>query len=173
MAFEIGGLAADLGEKVSGEVVLNGGEFRLPATVIHGGEPGKTVLITAGIHGGEYVGIQAAIDLARTLDVEKVAGKVVILKVINRPAFEQRKGSMGLSDGKNLNRVFPGDPQGTEMDRLAYAISQEVFPMADYYIDLHSGDDYEELVPYVYYAGVASEEVAAQSRKMAEGVDGP
>ncbi len=173
MAFEIGGLAADLGEKVSGEVVLNGGEFRLPATVIHGGEPGKTVLITAGIHGGEYVGIQAAIDLARTLDVEKVAGTVVILKVINRPAFEQRKGSMGLSDGKNLNRVFPGNPQGTEMDRLAYAISQEVFPMADYYIDLHSGDDYEELVPYVYYAGVASEEVAAQSRKMAEGVDVP
>lgn len=80
---------------------------------------------------------------------------------------------MGLTDGKNLNRVFPGDLGSTEMDRLAYAITKEVFPAADYYIDLHSGDDHEELTPYVHYAGVASEEVAARSRKMAEWVDVP
>lgn len=173
MAFTIGGLTADPGEKISGEIVLGKGAFNLPATVIHGKQPGKTLLITAGIHGGEYVGIQAAVDLARELDAEKVTGTVVILKVLNRPAFEQRKGSMGLTDGKNLNRVFPGDPEGTEMDRLAYAISHEVFPFVDHYIDLHSGDDHEELTPYVYYAGVASEGVAAQSRKMAEWVDVP
>ena len=173
MAFTIGNLTADPGEKLSQDLFLNNGEFKLPATIIHGEQPGKTMLITAGVHSAEYVGIQAAIDLARAMDVKKVAGTVVILKVLNRPAFEQRKGSFGLSDEKNLNRVFPGDPDGTEMDRLAYAIVQEVFPAVDYYIDLHSGDDYEELTPYVYYAGVASEEVAAQSRQMAAWVDVP
>lgn len=173
MAFTIGNLMADPGEKLSGELVLGDGEFRLPAAVIHGERPGKTILITAGVHGGEYVGIQAAIDLVRELEVGKVAGTIVVVKVINRPAFERRKGSMGLSDGKNLNRVFPGDAEGTEMERLAHAISQEVFPLADYYIDLHSGDDYEELTPYVYYAGVASEETVDQSRKMAAWVDVP
>lgn len=173
MAFTIGNLMADPGEKLSGELVLGGGEFRLPAAVIHGERPGKTILITAGVHSGEYVGIQAAIDLVRELEVGKVAGTIVVVKVINRPAFERRKGSMGLSDGKNLNRVFPGDAEGTEMERLAHAISQEVFPLADYYIDLHSGDDYEELTPYVYYAGVASEETVDQSRKMAAWVDVP
>ncbi len=173
MAFTICGLTADPGEKLSGELVLNSGEFRLPATIIHGRQPGKTMLVTAGIHSGEYVGIQAAIDLARALDVEKVAGTVVIVKVVNRPAFEQRKGSMGLTDGKNLNRVFPGDPEGTETERLAWAIAREVFPAADYYIDLHSGDDYEELAPYVYYAGVAGEDVVAKSREMAAWVDVP
>ena len=158
MAFTICNRTADPGEKLSGELTLGGGEFRLPSTVVCGERPGKTALITAGVHAGEYVGVQAAIDLARELDVKKVVGTVVVVKVVNRPTFERRKGSMGLSDGKNLNRVFPGDAKGSEMERLAHAISQEIFPLADYYIDLHSGDDYEELTPYVYYAGVADEE---------------
>ena len=107
------------------------------------------------------------------LEIEKVTGTIIIVKVMNRPAFEARNGSMGLTDDKNLNREFPGDPQGTEMERLAWAVSQELQPVADYYIDLHSGDDYEKLTPYVYYAGRAAEEVVAESRKMAEQVDVP
>ena len=131
------------------------------------------MLITAGVHAGEYVGIQAAIELAQKLKIEKVTGTVIIIKALNRPAFEARKGSMGLTDGKNLNREFPGNPDGTEMERLAWAVSQELQPVADYYIDLHSGDDYEKLTPYVYYAGAAAEEVVSFSRQMAEQVDVP
>lgn len=118
-------------------------------------------------------GIQAAIELSQKLKIEKVTGTIIIVKVMNRPAFEARNGSMGLTDDKNLNREFPGDPQGTEMERLAWAVSQELQPVTDYYIDLHSGDDYEKLTPYVYYAGMAAEEVVAESRKMAEQVDVP
>ncbi len=173
MAFSLCNITAGKGEKITGELALNKGEFMIPAAVLHGEEPGKTVLITAGVHGKEYVGVEAAIELSRELQMEKVEGTIVILKVLNRPAFEERKGSMGLTDGKNLNRVFPGNPEGTEMDRLAYAISQEVFPEVDYYIDLHSGDDYEKLAPYVYYAGVAEEKVVDESRKMAGWVDVP
>ena len=73
------------------------------------------MLITAGVHAGEYVGIQAAIELAQKLKIEKVTGTVIIIKALNRPAFEARKGSMGLTDGKNLNREFPGNPDGTEI----------------------------------------------------------
>lgn len=171
--FVLCGLEAAPGEKVSGFLKLGGGEFELPATILHGAQPGKTILIMAGVHAGEYVGIQAAIELAQKLKIEKVKGTIILLKVLNRPAFENRNGSMGLSDGKNLNRVFPGDPEGTEMERLAYAIVSELYPVVDYCIDLHSGDDYEELTPYVYYAGAASREVIAASRQMAEQVDVP
>ena len=80
---------------------------------------------------------------------------------------------MGLTDGKNLNREFPGNPKGTEMERLAWAVSHELQPAADYYIDLHSGDDYEQLTSYVYYAGMADEKTVSQSRRMAEQVDVP
>ena len=54
------------------------------------------------------------------------------------------------------------------MERLAWAMTKEVFPKVDYYIDLHSGDDFEDLTPYVYYAGKAAQEVMETSRKMAE-----
>ena len=131
------------------------------------------MLITAGVHGGEYVGIQAAIELSQKLKIQKVAGTIIIVKVINVPAFERRNGSMGLTDGKNLNREFPGNPKGTEMERLAWAVSHELQPAADYYIDLHSGDDYEQLTSYVYYAGMADEKTVSQSRRMAEQVDVP
>ncbi len=172
-SFVFKNIEAEPGKIWNGELELNGGKLKFPTTVFHGKRPGKTMLITAGVHAGEYVGIQAAVELSLKLDIEKVAGTIIIVKVLNRPAFENRKGSLGLTDGKNLNRVFPGNPDGTEMEQLAWAVSQELQPIADYYIDLHSGDDFETLTPYVYYAGVASEDTVTESRRMAEQVDVP
>ncbi len=143
-AFHLKNITVEPGEKWNGELELANGELRFPTTVIHGHGTGKTMLITAGVHAGEYVGIQAAIELSQKLKIEKVTGTIIIVKVLNRPAFEARNGSMGLADAKNLNREFPGNPDGTEMERLAWAVSQELQPVADYYIDLHSGDDYEK-----------------------------
>lgn len=172
-SFCLNHISVEPGNVWTGYLELGQGEFRLPAAVLHGTRPGKTMLITAGVHGGEYVGIQAAIELSQKLKIQKVAGTIIIIKVINVPAFERRNGSMGLTDGKNLNREFPGNPEGTEMERLAWAVSHELQPAADYYIDLHSGDDYEQLTSYVYYAGMADEKTVSQSRRMAEQVDVP
>ena len=172
-SFCLNHISVEPGNVWTGYLELGQGEFRLPAAVLHGTRPGKTMLITAGVHGGEYVGIQAAIELSQKLKIQKVAGTIIIVKVINVPAFERRNGSMGLTDGKNLNREFPGNPKGTEMERLAWAVSHELQPAADYYIDLHSGDDYEQLTSYVYYAGMADEKTVSQSRRLAEQVDVP
>ena len=161
------------GSRKSGFLKLGGGEFSLPYTVICGKNPGKTVLITAAVHAGECVGVQAAVELAEKLDPEKVHGRVIIVKTVCRKEFEERSGSICPEDRKNLNRVFPGSPQGTRMERLAYAVVQKLQSVADYYIDLHSGDDYEELTPYIYYAGKADPDVAEMSRKMAEQADVP
>lgn len=172
-SFQLGDVTVRRGEKYQGDISFANGDIVLPGTIICGKLPGKTMLITGGVHSGEYVGIQACVELGAELQLEKTVGTIVILKVLNRPAFENRAGSLGLSDGKNLNRVFPGNPNGTEMERLAWAITKEVYPKVDYYIDLHSGDDFEALTPYVYYAGKAAQEVTEVSRKMAEQVDVP
>ena len=171
--FCLGNFTVEPGKKKSGFLMIGGGEFQLPATILHGEQPGKTVLITAGIHAEEYVGIQSALELSEMLKVQKIAGTVVIVKVVNRKAFEVRSGSESHEDGKNLNRVFPGDREGTWSERLAYAIEKELLSIADYYIDLHSGDSYEQLTPYVYYAGAAAKEVVEQSREMAQQADVP
>ena len=172
-SFQLGDVTVRRGEKYQGDISFANGDIVLPGTIICGKLPGKTMLITGGVHSGEYVGIQSCVELGAELQPEKTVGTIVILKVLNRPAFENRAGSLGLSDGKNLNRVFPGNPNGTEMERLAWAITKEVYPKVDYYIDLHSGDDFEALTPYVYYAGKAAQEVTEVSRKMAEQVDVP
>ena len=161
------------GTKKNGFLKLGGGEFALPYTVICGSNPGKTVLITAAVHAGEHVGIQAAIELAENLKPEKINGRVIIVKTVCRREFEERSGSICREDNKNLNRVFPGSPKGTRMERLAYAVVQTLHSEADFYIDIHSGDDYEELTPYIYYAGRADADVTAMSRKMAEQADVP
>ena len=171
--FRLNNIEVQPGQRWCGYLELGGGKFRLPAAVLHGEQPGRTMLITAGVHSGEYVGIQAAIELSQKLKIEKVMGTVIIVKVMNRTAFEKRGGSLGYADQKDLNRVFPGKENGTETERLAWTAAKELLPAADYYIDLHSGDDYEQLTPYVYYAGRAEKEVSAMSRRMAEQVDVP
>ena len=74
---------------------------------------------------------------------------------------------MVYEDGKNLNRVFPGNPEGTAAERIACTIVKKLFSITDYYIDLHSGDGYEQLHPYVYYVGVVDEDTVEKSLHMA------
>lgn len=172
-SFSLSNLQIGSGESASGFLELGEGKFSIPVTILHGRAPGKTILITAGVHAGEYVGIQSAIELAGELDPKRVNGTIIIAKVLCREAFERREGSISPEDGKNLNREFPGEKEGTVTQQLAYALTEELQKTADYYIDLHSGDNYEELTPYVYYAGQALPEVVEISRKMASQVDVP
>lgn len=171
--FVLGDMKVEPGEVINGFVQFRENTFSFPVTILHGRREGKRMLITAGIHGGAYVGIQAAMELAEKLDIHKLAGTLVILKAVNRKAFELRDGDWGISDGKNLNQVFPGKPDGTEMEKIADVIVQDIFSEIDYYIDLQGGDTFEELTAYVSYAGTAEERVREQSRQMAEQVDVP
>ena len=120
------------------------------------------MLITAGIHNAEYVGIQAAIELSNELDVSTLRGNVVLVPLVNRSGFENRTMSRVFEDGKNLNRVFPGDREGSEAERLAHMLFEVFIRNADAYIDLHCGDGYETLIPYCYYLGDAPAEETAK-----------
>ena len=121
-------LEAKPGEKVSGFVHIIGAEFGIPVTLICGEKEGETVLISGGVHNAEYVGIQAAMQLADELDPKKIAGNIIVIRLMNRTGFEHRTMSLTYEDGKNLNRVFPGNPNGTLSDRIAYTVVTEFFP---------------------------------------------
>ena len=82
--------------------------FLFPQQLSGAKKPGKTALITAGIHAGEYVGIQSAVELGRDLKIEKMTGTVIIVKVVAKEEFENRHGSLCRATGENLNRLFPG-----------------------------------------------------------------
>ncbi len=106
--FRLGNMEVMPGQCRSGWLELAEGNIRLPATIFHGAEKGKTVLITAGVHAGEYVGIQAAIELGQKLKIEKVAGTIVIVKVTNLPAFGSQKWKYGIGRWQKSESGFPG-----------------------------------------------------------------
>ena len=150
------------GKTVKDHIHVEGTELHVPHVLLCGEQPGPTVLITAGIHNAEYVGIQAAIELSNELDVSTLHGNVVLVPLVNRSGFENRTMSRVFEDGKNLNRVFPGDREGSEAERLAHMLFEVFIRNADAYIDLHCGDGYETLIPYCYYLGDAPAEETAK-----------
>lgn len=165
---QIGGLTAKRGEKVSGFVKIEGADFGIPVTLICGEQKGETVLISGGLHNAEYVGIQAAMELADEIKPSQVKGNLIVIRLMNRTGFEHRTMSVVYEDGKNLNREFPGSALGTLGDRICYTVEHTFLSKADYYIDLHCGDGFEGLVSYVYYVEAAEPAVARKGREMAE-----
>lgn len=158
----IAGHELTLGKTVKDHIHVEGTELHVPHVLLCGEQPGPTVLITAGIHNAEYVGIQAAIELSNELDVSTLRGNVVLVPLVNRSGFENRTMSRVFEDGKNLNRVFPGDREGSEAERLANMLFEVFIRNADAYIDLHCGDGYETLIPYCYYLGDTPAEETAK-----------
>lgn len=174
MSFTLCNMTVEKGNKVQGYLDLPfTDKDKLPCTLIYGCQDGPTVLIDGGIHNAEYVGIEAATRLASELQPENVSGRLIIIHLVNVNGFKARTISVCADDGKNLNRVFPGKPDGTYADKLAYFMEKEIFSRIDYYIDLHCGDWFEDLVPYIYSVGNAPEETVRKAEEMALVADVP
>ena len=121
------------------------GVIPVPVVIING-SPGPTVLLTAGTHGDEYEGQILLQNLARTLTPSEVSGRIVIMPALNMPAVLDSSRISPL-DGGNLNRAYPGDPDGTPTYALADYLTRYVLPHCTFAADLHSGGKASEYVP--------------------------
>lgn len=124
-------------------------------------DDGPTLLVASGVHGTEYVGPLAARKLIETLDHKKIKGRVIIIPMLNSWGFVKRLRAVMFEDGKNLNRVFPGAPNGSYSDRLAYEIENVLFPEINFLLDIHSGDVSEAMYPLVFYPSAAAPEITS------------
>lgn len=140
----------------------------IPVTLICGNELGQTITISAGVHSREYIGIEALIRLAQELTPDTVRGMILLLHCCNYDGFISRSADVVPHDGKNLNREFPGNMDGTQTQKLAAFLETEIILNTDYLVDLHSGGFCEALIPHVYYHGAAKPEVCAVSRRIAD-----
>lgn len=122
------------------------GSVMIPICVIRNGK-GPTALLTGGNHGDEYEGPLALYDLARTLDPEQVAGTVIIVPAMNYPAFRAGTRTSPI-DKVNLNRSFPGRPDGTVTEKIADYFQRELLPRTDIALDFHSGGKTLDFVPF-------------------------
>lgn len=174
----IGGISVEPGEKKSGLLTI--GEraaltVDLPFTVINGASPGTVLCITAGNHGSEYAGIDAAIRLRSSLDPAKTSGTVIVVPIVNLPAFQERASRVCPIDGININRVYPGKQTGTISYLIAYAIFNQFVLKADFALDLHGGDLYESIQPFIVMhksdSEALNEKEESLARAYAEGGD--
>lgn len=109
----------------------------LPIQVICGSRPGPRLWLTATIHGEELNGLEIIRRVMEKVDVRDFAGVLVVAPVMNVLGFINQTRT--LPDGSDLNRAFPGSPDGSLAERLAHFFMQEVVSQCDYGIDLHSG----------------------------------
>lgn len=121
------------------------GFIPIPIVVVRNGE-GPTALLMSGNHGDEYEGQVALCRLAQSLEPSRIKGRIIIFPLANFPAGMAGRRTSPI-DGGNLNRSFPGDPDGTVTQQIAYFIASVLVPMIDLLVDLHSGGSSLMYVP--------------------------
>jgi len=123
-----------------------------PAFEARGRADGPHVALIGGVHGCEYSSIAAVTKMMRELDTDELSGSITAVPVVSMQSYEKRSAFVVPSDGKNLNRAFPGSYDGTYTDVLARSIFDQLIAPADVLIDLHGGDQVEALEPFTIYA---------------------
>jgi predicted deacylase len=121
------------------------GWIPIPVACLKNGS-GPTVLLNSGNHGDEYEGQVTLMKLIRELRPEQVQGRIIFIPAANFPAAMAGRRTSPI-DGGNLNRSFPGDPNGTPTKMIAHYIDSVILPLCDYAFDLHSGGSSLMYVP--------------------------
>ncbi len=154
-------------ERVPVATLVNGGELALTIHQFEG-EPGPIIGVSAAIHGDEPISVEIVRRLATYLDQSGVAlkGSVRLLPVANPLAYEANTRHSP-ADHLNMNRIFPGDPDGWLSEQLAAKIVSMFLTGLDAYIDLHAGGAFP-VVDYVYLANAPHLSRAFGSRLLYE-----
>ena len=122
------------------------GSIMIPLCVVQNGD-GPCALLTGANHGDEYEGPIVLQELAATIKPEDITGRLIILPYFNYPAFLNGSRTSPI-DGGNMNRAFPGKPDGTPTQKIADYIQTQLLPLADIAIDFHSGGKTLDFVPF-------------------------
>ncbi len=139
----------------------------IPAVVVKGEREGPTLLVLAAVHGDEYEGVRALIELLRAIKPNDVLGTLVAVPIANKSAYANGTRESA-ADGLNLARAFPGDPQGTYTRKLAWTLREKFISRADFLLDLHSGGTHYAMPPLVGYYHDPDSEAGRRSRTAAE-----
>jgi uncharacterized protein len=138
--------------------------LEVPLVELTGSGEGPVLTVIAGVHGCEYASMAGVRRWLRALEQQELRGLVRAVPVLNVTAFAARTPFVVPEDGKNLNRCFPGNPDGTLGDRLAYDAFSQLITGSDAYIDAHCGDMVEALQPFALYEAGPAE---ARARDLA------
>ncbi len=152
------------------DLFADGQSVEIPFMVVNGAKPGPRLYVQVAQHGVEVQGLDAIRRLLETLDEEKMAGALIYC-LPNPLAFRERAGaSMFDPRPGGMNRIWPGDPAGSVIERVAHAIWTELVRGADAVVDLHTGRRHAPVWVFYEAYGVsekASKETCERSEALA------
>lgn len=167
-AIKVGTAKAKPATAATGVITVPGSSVEIPVIVINGAKDGPCLWIDGAIHGDEPEGPLTCHLLRREVNPEKLAGSLVLVPVINVPAFEAASRGNPLDTfSYDMNRIYPGKPGGYFSERVTWAHSQWMTKVADLELSIHSGGAHSYLSETIF----ATEDAKSQelARAMGEG----
>jgi predicted deacylase len=134
-------LSLRAGESFAGDAV------KIPVLVIRGTTPGPTLCMVAGVHGDELNGIEVVRKVFEETTPRELSGMLIGVPVANVHGL--RRSSRYLPDNRDLNRFFPGHPNGSSASRIANALFEGVVEGCDALVDFHTGSQQRTNLPQV------------------------
>ncbi|MFZ4530387.1 MAG: succinylglutamate desuccinylase/aspartoacylase family protein [Alsobacter sp.] len=147
------------------------GVTQVPLAVIANGR-GPTVILEGGNHGDEYEGPITICELIRELDPASVQGRLILMPANNVHAVMAGRRTSPV-DGLNFNRTFPGDPRGTITQQITAYITDHLFPIADAFLDLHSGGSSLDILPSAIIEPSADPDLRRRTIAAVQAFDAP
>jgi predicted deacylase len=124
---------------------LHGAQIPTPVLIARGANPGPRLCITAAVHGDELNGIEAVRRFMYSINPAKLTGTIIGVPIVNLQGFQRH--SRYLSDRRDLNRFFPGNPRGSSAARMAFGFFNDVIATCDGLVDLHTGSFHRTNLP--------------------------
>ncbi|WP_420318062.1 succinylglutamate desuccinylase/aspartoacylase family protein [Ekhidna sp.] len=115
----------------------SGTVIEIPILSYQSKNDGPTLLLMAGMHGDEINGVEIMRRIITNKFYKVEAGRVIMIPVFN--VFGFINFSREVPDGKDVNRSFPGNKNGSLASQFAFFLTDEVLPHVDYGIDFHTG----------------------------------
>lgn len=143
-AITVGTATAERPGRVDGVLRIgaypDGGPIETPVIVLRGASEGPVLWMHACVHGNEYCGTYNIHEFLRSLDPDQVKGAVIALPALNISAFRMRQRSSPFEQFNNtdMNRCFPGNPNGGMTEQMAYAVFSELKKHATHFMDFHT-----------------------------------
>ena len=129
------------------KINLGSTSFQIPVSRLRGAGAGKKLLITAGVDGDEYAGMEAAYRLISEFSKTPFYGELTIIPIVNMPGFNANTNRNPMDD-KFPKYIYPGRETGTSTEQLCWWLSQFA-RRSDFWLDLHGGTLNEVIVPFI------------------------
>jgi uncharacterized protein len=149
------------------------GSYSVPYWEIDSGIPGASLLISGAMHGNEVQGSEIIRRFKLLLEEQMIKGKCYLIPFVNPKALRRRQAHIDFTPGRsysrdrenNLNCAWPGNENGSDTQRLAYAVfNSPIIKDATHCVDLHCWQSMRDSAIIPRYDNAESMTLAKASR---------